>query len=346
MSNHCPELTLPAYRQGLSAHAVDAALRQALDVLQRADRCAVLWFAEIEHRGLYRALGYSSIHQYATEALGFSRSRTYRFLRLANDLKRLPKLRKALASGKIPWTKAYEVAKVASAKTEETWIQAATRTGRRELQARVHHTIKRAVRQRKEDPQQTSLTEPVKTGPKADAPVSVVLRLTPLQLKRYETQVEHLQKKGMVTPDASREEILLAALDALIASEEAPECSRRHNYTILVNRCSACGRMTVETQAGTKTLTPPQAKAIECDAVIEDEEGHRRSTIPPSVRRIVLQRDRYRCRALGCNHTRHLEVHHRIPRARGGSNDIDNLVTLCSACHRRIHEPGHRIVLE
>lgn len=346
MTNKCLSPSLPTYRQGLSADAADAALRQALEALQRADQCAVLWFAEIANRKLYRELGYSSIHQYASEALGFSRSRTYRFLRLANDLNRLPKLRKALASGRIPWTKAYEVAKVASARTEDQWIQAAAQTGRRELQKRVRHTIKRAVRKRREDTQQIMLTEAAPPSPDADGPVSLVLRLTPLQLKRYETQVEHLQKRGIVASDTSREEILLAALDALIASDNAPECSRRHNYTVVVGRCSACGRMTVETQAGTKTLGSPQAEAVECDAIIEDEQGHRKASIPPAVRRAVLKRDHYRCRALGCNHTRHLEIHHLIPRVNGGSNRLDNLVTLCSACHQRIHEQRHQIILE
>ena len=54
--------------------------------MQRAEKNAVLWFAEINGRGLFRELGYSSIHQYAAEALGFSQSRTYQFLRLAESV--------------------------------------------------------------------------------------------------------------------------------------------------------------------------------------------------------------------------------------------------------------------
>ena len=30
-------------------------------------------------------------------------------------------------------------------------------------------------------------------------------------------------------------------------------------------------------------------------------------------------------------------VHHIVPRAEGGSNDLDNLVTLCVACHKKRH---------
>ncbi|MBE0567245.1 MAG: HNH endonuclease, partial [Krumholzibacteria bacterium] len=61
------------------------------------------------------------------------------------------------------------------------------------------------------------------------------------------------------------------------------------------------------------------------------------TTIPPRVRREVLARDRHRCRAPGCERRRYLEVHHVVARHRGGSNGAENLVTLCSACHRVWH---------
>lgn len=31
------------------------------------------------------------------------------------------------------------------------------------------------------------------------------------------------------------------------------------------------------------------------------------------------------------------EVHHRLPLARGGTDDRDNLIALCRSCHARIH---------
>lgn len=83
----------------VSAHEADAALRQPLDELLGAERNAVLWFAEIARRKLYLELGYASIHQYASEALGFSNNKTGRFLRLAADLERLPGMRAAPAKG-------------------------------------------------------------------------------------------------------------------------------------------------------------------------------------------------------------------------------------------------------
>lgn len=66
--------------------------------------------------------------------------------------------------------------------------------------------------------------------------------------------------------------------------------------------------------------------------------------IADSVRRDVLMRDDYRCTACGWRHElwnrsdpRHLEAHHNIQHVDGGGNTVDNLVTLCTVCHDKVH---------
>ncbi|MFB7906426.1 HNH endonuclease [Kitasatospora sp. NPDC056076] len=52
-----------------------------------------------------------------------------------------------------------------------------------------------------------------------------------------------------------------------------------------------------------------------------------------SSRRVrVLTRDRWRCQS--CGSREELEVDHLVPVAKGGSWGIENLWTLCRACHR------------
>ncbi len=51
-------------------------------------------------------------------------------------------------------------------------------------------------------------------------------------------------------------------------------------------------------------------------------------------RRLILERDRYQCRMPECKRTsKNLEVHHIIPRYRGGGSDIGNGITICRRCH-------------
>ena len=58
-----------------------------------------------------------------------------------------------------------------------------------------------------------------------------------------------------------------------------------------------------------------------------------------NVKSAVLNRDNYTCQICGEKDTR-LEVHHIQFRSKGGSNRMDNLVTLCRNCHKQIHSGG------
>ncbi|RMF75653.1 MAG: HNH endonuclease [Acidobacteria bacterium] len=49
----------------------------------------------------------------------------------------------------------------------------------------------------------------------------------------------------------------------------------------------------------------------------------------------IYARDGWRCQAPGCTARRNLESHHVVWRSRGGSDDDDNLVTLCRFHHQR-----------
>ena len=52
----------------------------------------------------------------------------------------------------------------------------------------------------------------------------------------------------------------------------------------------------------------------------------------------IYQRDRYRCASPVCGR-RDVTPHHLQFRSRGGGDEEDNLVALCSACHLRLlHE--------
>ncbi len=52
-------------------------------------------------------------------------------------------------------------------------------------------------------------------------------------------------------------------------------------------------------------------------------------------RKAIYRRDRYSC-AL-CDSNRGLQIHHVMPRAQGGGNQPDNLITVCWRCHAVLH---------
>jgi len=248
--------TLPEFTPGQPAGAVDAALRQALAVADQAHRCAVLWFAEVQRRELYRVLGHASLELYAVHRLSFSRNRFWQFKRLADDLDRLPSLREAVADGRVGWTKAQQVARVATSQTEAAWVERAGQCGRRELAAAVTAEVARVRGVAREVARGVTHGEapgmcagstacfndgagqlalglgapvagtatsgtvttaaPSTSMPDTAIPATVALRADALQVARFEALVERARKQGRVPAQAGRMELVLAALERLV----------------------------------------------------------------------------------------------------------------------------------
>ena len=55
-----------------------------------------------------------------------------------------------------------------------------------------------------------------------------------------------------------------------------------------------------------------------------------------NLRKEILRRDCWRCQL--CGSMTNLEVHHQEFRSLSGQDVEQNLITLCSACHSRVHE--------
>jgi 5-methylcytosine-specific restriction endonuclease McrA len=362
----------------LSASAVDARLRAAVAELRRAEKSAVLWFAELMRRRLYRDCGYSSIHAYAEQVLGFSRNKTFQFIHLAESLEHLPRLRESLTRGELPWTKAREVVKVATGQTEGQWIERAQQLNSRALEARVKEARVSTRALLAEASGQGSLlgsqlaaaagADPSGSAPGsgipggatgtapsailvAEAAVTLTLHLRPLDLARLQSMLEKIRKAGgATTRHQTREELLLAGLDALLSSLEVSERSAKESaggelprgnsappYQVVMDSCEECGTARLPDRRG---VAPAMAAQAACDCRTQREGAPNRASIPPALRRQVLARDGHRCQALGCGATRFLEIHRRDPRRKGGRNRAANLITLCSACHRLLHESG------
>jgi hypothetical protein len=65
----------------------------------------------------------------------------------------------------------------------------------------------------------------------------------------------------------------------------------------------------------------------------EEGKGTKRRKISPSKRRRVFERDEYRCQYCGSWENLHLD--HIVALANGGTDDLDNLQTLCGMCNLR-----------
>jgi 5-methylcytosine-specific restriction endonuclease McrA len=318
--------------KGLPAQKAHLHLKKADQAMEMARQNAILWFGEINGRKLYCDLGYSSMLLYAQQELGWSQSKAYDFLKICEKLDELPAVKKKVEEGKLGYARTRTIVSVASPENEKEWVDLAMNKSRTQLK----EAAQKARRKAAEVAKGQVAIFPEEPVPAAVVPQRVTLEMTPTQLARYEALWEKLRKQGGLPAD--KVEALLALMQGHLDENSNPlEKPAGPPVQIHVHQCPDCEKATVQTARGELTLSPEEAARIACDAQISEPGQPNTTTIPPKTRRLVLARDRHQCQTPGCTHTHFLEIHHIIPRTRGGTNDPENLTTLCSACHALVH---------
>lgn len=63
------------------------------------------------------------------------------------------------------------------------------------------------------------------------------------------------------------------------------------------------------------------------------------------LRAEILKRDNYKCTACGSN--KNIHIHHIKYRSNGGTNEPENLISLCKHCHANVHksEPIYKLMV-
>ncbi len=285
----------------------------------------------------------SSINQYAEQELGFSTSRTGDYLQLCRSFKKLPQVKKKVESGELAYTAARVLARVANEDNEKGWLDFALNNSRRELE----REVKRAKQEAADDDetgQKLLLPVQPKHRPAAVMPVLVGFEMTPTQLARYEKLWERIRKQRSVPAD--KVEALLTVMEEFSASQPDEQSSTRVDVQpptrppvqIHIHHCPECEKATVQTSKGELDISQTELEHAQCDCQISWPDKRNTTAIPPAVRRLVFARARHQCQREGCRHAQFLEVHHIVPRSRGGTNDPSNCMCLCAACHGLVHE--------
>ena len=222
---------------------------------------SALCFYLQEERGLYIDYGHACTVDYARECLGFEDRKTRTLLHLARRFKELPKMKESFSRGEIPYTKAREAVKVATATNEEEWIDKCKKLSNRQLEQAV----------KKELPPQKSR--------------KLVLVLDEERIETWERTCEAMEKLAGKT---------LTDIEVDLTCAE-----------------SLC----------THDLTPP----------LGDPEAPMGGYVAK-----VIERDGFRCQRPGCSNRTALTGSHIQSRARRGSDEPVNILTLCMVCHSAI----------
>jgi 5-methylcytosine-specific restriction endonuclease McrA len=299
-------------KRDLSIAELDQRLEQAVEENERSERliCDLL-LAMVERRG-YEKFGFTDIYYYAEGRFGFSARKTRYLLHLAQQLRRLPRVKEALAQGRLGWTKASRIARVATTEDEVMWLDSALSLSVRELDQKIN-------------------------AERDAAGVKIRAWLTQDQAAVWDYALEVCRRVNGVDLDVGH------CLELIAGEFLATYAYRAHQLE--ETECSDEGTLAEEQHAAEDGPSDEEAAALEqkicpCN---DDLPCPTASAEYGRTWRFVLERDAYRCQYPDCAARRELHVHHIVFRSHSGkkgrarSNSPQNLITTCVFHHRMIH---------
>jgi len=270
-------------------HALFAARRK--NMAQIAHELATMRRGE-----LFSYLGYASVFAYAWTEHAMGKSKVSELIGISEASDRLPKTREAFDGGKLHWTKAREITKVATAETEGDWLALADASTSDELRAA-----------RKGEP----------------APRRRVLALPDEQAALYDQLVAGARAELGFVPEW---QVVLELMKRGASGQRGDAPVQR----VVITACPTCREATTEAREGSVPVSEAALDHALCDGEVHDlrdEENPVTQAIPRRIRRRVLDRDRHRCRVPGCSVMAALQVHHEDGRENG--HDPDRMLALC-----------------
>jgi len=303
-------------------------------------------------------------------AMGAAREK----VRVARALENLPKVSAAMESGKLSYSKAREITRVATAETEDYLLMIAEHGTAQHVEklVRAYRRCQEAEELSREERQQQGRS----VSYRYDDDGSLILHCRlPAEagarvLKALEIALDELPRSADVPAGTSgapavipKEPVSFAArrADALglvaesFLAHGAIDAAGGDRHQIVVHvaaetlRDRAAGRCEFEHGPSMPAET---ARRLSCDAsviaLIENDAGEplnvgrKTRTISAPLRRVLNARDKG-CRFPGCANTRYIDAHHVEHWACGGETKPSNLVSLCRFHHHAVHEGGIRI---
>jgi len=288
------------------------------------------------HRGPGTA--HRSLARLAPEQLGMSPSKARALIRLERAAEICPELREAWRSGRLSWVKAQCLLPLLLLDMEgpwrPAWVAWAQRVTLRRLEADVERALllraghRRAWLRCHDHPERAQ-------DPISDCKCQICARCERQTCAHGEGQM-FARSEGQRCAPGERQmcahDLDVAASEALVWDVPAELASLFSALiaTLRGRMCSVLGRV------------PSRGEVFE--AMLElarrswcaNEPGARR----PESRHPVMARDGWRCAAPGCSSRAELHDHHIVFRSAGGSDALENRITLCAFHHHRCLHAG------
>lgn len=306
----CSSSILSSFANEIHEHACEVATRykraesELIDILQIVDQ-----------KRIYIETGHSSLFQYVVHALKLSESVAYNLITVARKAREIPELKESIRSGAVTLSNARKIVPLLTVENKKEWIERAENLSQRILE-------KELVRYR---PMLATCEKATYVTPER---VKLEVGLSESEILRLR-QVQDLLSQSKRRP-VSLEEVI---------QEMTAEFLKRHDPVQKAQR-----QKVKKGLIGPHSIKPTASlrKPVSIQAKRQATPKKYRTPIPASILHAVHLRDQRKCAHVNmkgerCDQTRFLEIHHRLPIKAGGDDSFENLITLCSAHHRYLH---------
>ncbi len=304
-------------------HAIDRELRRiAKDEARLLHEKTHLLVTAVRLR-VWAVLGRGSMLEYLEEIFGYTPKVARDHVRVAFAIEEMPVLGEMLETGEQTYTALRELTRVATPSTVDEWREAARGMNVRQ--------VEQLVSARAKGDRPCDACDPELETRK----VAFELRGSTLARLRQARQVLAAEQDGFLEDDAFIEALCTAVLDG----GEADQGRARHQLMTTV--CEQCGAGWQDAAGQVIAVDAVEVDRAECDAQRVGsmrEPSTATQDIAPKVRRFVWRRDHGKCRVPSCRAAHNIDIHHIVHRADGGDHGAENLLLLCSAHHRALHE--------
>jgi 5-methylcytosine-specific restriction endonuclease McrA len=304
--------------------------------------------SEAERLKVFRDMGYSTMHVYLTQGLGYSAAAASRRLAASKVYAQHPEISESVKSGDL------NISQMASA--HSAFGQAAKENApiSHNEQKEILESLAQKTSFESEKILQTripSYEKPIpKITPKKDK-VVVQMEFTYEEYQQVEALVaEYSHKAGSTKLEEvikyfarktvqKRERTTAAEINAAKVTAAKIQEKIKEKITAKVTATMNSESVADESSKNTlpENLSPKNAPPHEADTQVLPLRKKVRSHIPANVQRIIFKNANHACQFVSrisgkkCCETKFLEIDHLVPVAKGGGDNIENLRVLCRA---------------
>jgi hypothetical protein len=283
-------------------------------------------------------------------------------VRVAHALAGVPKIAACMARGELSYSKVRALTRVATPATEDTLLMIALHGTAHHVETTVRYfrQVQQAEELSREAQQQAgrtvdywydhdgSLVLKARLPALAGAIVVKAIEQAMAVIPATATNVKCNAEDRIPYPARRADALAVVAETYLQHDSQSSSTADRFQVVVHVDaetlKDRADGRCHIDHGP---TVPIETVRRLTCDAslvrITENEKGEpldvgrKTRTIPPAIRRALNARDPGCCFP-GCTHRRFVDAHHVEHWADGGETKLSNLVTLCRAHHRLVHE--------